>query len=166
MTRLIPVFLIIVGGCALEQSEEVDSKTQATMPSGVVPSLVAHGTLNDATFKATFRNRKEKIKSHDGPVGVFVLNLSMAAGGETGWHTHDGIEIVTVASGTLTVYDESDPCSGEDFNAGDSFMWNGGPNHNARNHGDSGVSANVVFLVPAGGATRIDLPEPDGADGC
>jgi quercetin dioxygenase-like cupin family protein len=80
--------------------------------------------------------------------------------GSSGWHTHPGIVLVTVASGSLTFYD--DQCQATEHPPGSSFVEAGDDAGFVRNLSSS-VTATVhaTYLVPVGTTVlRIDKPDP------
>lgn len=80
----------------------------------------------------------------------------------SGWHTHPGVVLVTVASGTLVRY-EAD-CSATTYTAGDAFTEAGDHAALVRNEAPSiPAVVNVTYVVPAG--TRA-LPQDADNPGC
>src|SRR5436190_5921199 len=49
-----------------------------------------------------------------------IQDITFAPGGYTGWHTHPGITVVLVKSGTVTLYNHA--CQGVDHSAGEGFI--------------------------------------------
>jgi quercetin dioxygenase-like cupin family protein len=89
-------------------------------------------------------------------------------GGSTGWHTHPGPSLITVTTGTLTVYDAN--CTPHVFSAGDAGANSafvdvgGGDVHLVRNETSATAKAMVVQFVAASVPIvnrRIDAPAPD-----
>jgi quercetin dioxygenase-like cupin family protein len=80
--------------------------------------------------------------------------------GTSGWHSHPGVVLVTVASGTVTFYDAD--CSFNAYVAGASFVESNGTTGLARNESASTPAVvYVTYVVPAGApALRIDQPDP------
>jgi quercetin dioxygenase-like cupin family protein len=113
------------------------------------------------------------------PVGVFTLgdivgypsghafSISVPAGSQVesvmvtvppgfdfGWHHHTGGVVVTVTSGTLTLYDTT--CERQDVSAGGGFLEEVGTIHRARNEGTEPAVLLVTYLgVPAGQPTDV-----------
>ncbi len=89
------------------------------VPAAATPGSGASGPPILARGTAT-----EKIKSHSNrPFDVVVQQITIAPGGNTGWHTHPGNALAVVKSGTLTIYDGDDgSCTGRDFDAGDVYL--------------------------------------------
>jgi hypothetical protein len=95
-----------------------------------------------------------------------VLENVIAPGGSFGWHSHPGPSLVTVKSGTLSVYHDSDCTTPEDFGPGSpngsTFVDQGHDLHMVRNNSSTDVAdVYVVSFVPAGFARRIDEPNPN-----
>jgi hypothetical protein len=68
--------------------------------------------------------------------------------------------ILVIKTGTLTLYDASDPeCRPKVYPAGTAFF-EGTTVHNVRNEGSSAVEYGTIFFVPAGGPTRIEADFP------
>lgn len=123
-----------------------------TAGSGVAGSVVARGTSED----------KVKTRGNQ-PYDVVVQSITIAPGGHTGWHTHPGIAIAVVKSGTLTIYHADDEtCTAHDVSAGRVYIDHGyGHVHIGRNEGTTTLELSVTYLdVPIGGAFRIDAADP------
>ncbi len=91
---------------------------------------------------------------------MIVSEITIAPGGSTGWHYHDGQVIAVVKSGTLTrtVHD----CSTEVTSPGGSFVEPAGQNHIhiGRNLGTEPVVLLVAYVLPAGRQLAQDAPQP------
>jgi quercetin dioxygenase-like cupin family protein len=126
----------------------------ATPPSGIVSApVLARGTLHGHA-KLKVRHRRSD---------VVVQHVTVAPGGQTGWHTHPGPAVVVVNAGSLTVYDGDDPsCTGTTYAAGQAFIDPGrGHVHIGHNEGTENVELYITFLdVPVGGSQRIDAAAP------
>ncbi len=96
-----------------------------------------------------------------GATDVHMLQNTIAPGGTFGWHSHPGPSLVIVKSGTATFYDADDPaCAPHVVPTGSGFVDNGQDTHVVRNEGTVDLVTEVVSLVPAGFARRIDEPAP------
>jgi len=91
---------------------------------------------------------------------VTVREITIAPGGSTGWHYHDGQVIAVVKSGTLTrtMHD----CSTEVTPPGGSFVEPAGrqQTHVGRNLGTEPVVLLVTYVLPAGQQLSQDAPPP------
>ena len=131
---------------------------RATPGSGITPETLASGNLSDpisAKFKTEFGNVKADVSK------TTLIKYTIIPGGVFGWHQHGGPLWVMVVSGSLTFYDSDDAsCTGKVYQAGSAFMDPGNHTHNARNEGSENLVIYVVFMLPEGGAPRIDAPDP------
>ena len=92
-----------------------------------------------------------------------VADYTVGPNSSTGWHSHPGKTLVTVQSGTFTVY--HDNCRAHTYGPGDAFVELPSSVHVGRNETDGTVKLGVVFFgVPIGGSPRIDHPQPEGCD--
>lgn len=139
----------------------------AAIAIGLIGSEVALGTAGSGVVAAPVIARgtgDEKVKTRGNqPYDVVVQRVTIAAGGHTGWHTHPGMAIVVVMSGTLTIYHADDrSCSPNVFTAGRVFVDEGyGAVHIGRNEGATTLELSVTYLdVPIGQPFRIDAPRP------
>lgn len=132
----------------------------ATPPSGLTPEPIASGVLQEV-IRAKLRDRHGELE-----VGVDVKNIAMvkytlAPGGTFGWHQHGGPVWVIVKSGTLSIYAEHDAtCTPEVYPAGSGFLDPGNHTHLGINETSEPVVVYATFLLPEGGVTRIDAPDP------
>ena len=93
---------------------------------------------------------------------TMVFDFTFGPNSSSGWHTHPGKALVTVKSGTFTVYHAKD-CKPTVYTAGDAFVELPSTVHVGRNETDGTVELGVVFFgVPIGGTPRIDQSQPSG----
>ncbi|PYJ94323.1 MAG: hypothetical protein DME54_06645 [Verrucomicrobia bacterium] len=128
-----------------------------TLALGHYPSGLLNLMCNE--FDSYGWNLKMMVK---GDSDVYVIQNTFPAGAHSGWHTHPGPSLITVTSGTLTVYDAADPtCTPKIYRAGDSFTDIGcGDVHLVRNEGSETAVNIVVQIIPKGAPRRIDMPAP------
>jgi quercetin dioxygenase-like cupin family protein len=90
-----------------------------------------------------------------------ISDITIAPGGSTGWHTHQGEIFGIVKAGTLTHY-ESDCKEDGVYNAGDPITDPTGADHVhiARNLGTVPVVLEVTYIDPAGAPTADSVPNP------
>jgi quercetin dioxygenase-like cupin family protein len=132
----------------------------ATPAMGVSQTPIASGVLPEPISL--------KFKTGDGGFGkgldvsnVAIVKNIVAPGGYFGWHQHSGPSWIIVTEGTLTFYDAHDPtCTGHPVSAGGAYFDPGDHVHNARNETNAPAENYVVRTLPAGGAPRIDMPDP------
>jgi quercetin dioxygenase-like cupin family protein len=132
----------------------------ATPPSGFTSTSLAKARLEQFDAKTKTGNWKSRLKTK-GASDLEVLEVKIAPGGSSGWHSHPGPSMVIVKSGTATFYLGDDPtCTPHIVHAGQSFVEAGGQVHLARNEGTVELVNIVTSLVPAGAARRIDALSP------
>lgn len=122
---------------------------RSTPGTGVRNIVLASGTLPDGV-----------VIAGSGAVDVTVSEITIAPGGSTGWHYHDGQLIAVVRSGILTrtLHD----CSTMVIVAGGSFVEPAGRRrpHVGRNLGTEPVVLLVTYVLSAGQPLLQDVPEP------
>ena len=125
----------------------------ATPPHNFVGTLLFRGTLSDSVH---FNTGAVKFQTK-GSTDVATATVNVAAGGDSGWHEHPGIVLVTVKLGTLTFYDKT--CTGTPHPAGTTFVEaNGDGPGIGRNETTDPVQLVVTYLGPTGAALKIDTP--------
>lgn len=129
----------------------------ATPPSAISSAFTVRATIP----RHHFDSNDFKIFQKD-QEDVVTRQVTIAAGGDTGWLSHPGPAYVIVTQGTLSLYEADDPsCTAQRFTAGGGFVVAPGDVHILRNEGGSSAALVVTFLdVPVGGAFRIDAPRP------
>lgn len=130
----------------------------ATDASGFRGTILAHGT-NAETVQINDGDIKFQTK---GPVDFVSATATIDPLGSSGWHSHPGVVLVTVASGAVSFYQAD--CSVDVHATGDSFVESDGDTGLARN--ESATTPAVVYVtyvVPAGtpnSGLRIDQANP------
>jgi quercetin dioxygenase-like cupin family protein len=143
----------------------------ATPGRDVAGPVLARGIFPDG-LDAKFKVRQEhgvQVSAIKGPAQAVVQEITLLAGGHTGWHSHHGPAVVVVVEGALTVYDGDDAsCSGESYGAGEAFVDPGqGHVHLARNETAGTTRLYVTYLVPGTDPEtrpRIDEDKPGNCD--
>lgn len=97
---------------------------------------------------------------------VAMDTVVIQPGGTAGWHSHPGVNVVAVKSGTVTLYQGTAAgCTSESFSAGQVYVEPVGPAHVSRNDGTVPTELYVTQLAaPVGGALRGDQQNPGGAN--
>jgi quercetin dioxygenase-like cupin family protein len=136
-------------------------------PSRDVSAETARGPLVDRPLDVSmeFENgtKAEVELRTKGPIEVAQQRIVALPGATFGWHSHPGPTIVTVLSGTLTLYHATDCTDGTDYAAGTSFSNLPPEIHLARNEGDTTLVVYASYFVPKRTppvALRIDQPLP------
>jgi quercetin dioxygenase-like cupin family protein len=97
------------------------------------------------------------LDGHD----YITREITIAPGGSTGWHWHDGELIGVVKQGTLT-HNMSDCSIDGVYNAGDAVIEAAGPDHVhlGRNLGLVPVILQVIYISPVGKPLAEDTSNP------
>lgn len=87
--------------------------------------------------------------------------ITIAPGGSTGWHSHDGELLGVVTEGVLEHYRADCSMDGR-YLAGQSIAEKGGPGyvHIGRNPGPGPLVLQVLYIDPAGAPLSDDQPDP------
>jgi quercetin dioxygenase-like cupin family protein len=141
----------VVGASIVAVSMALAGVAIATPSTGSVVSEVIGAGSTSETFR--FRAKPE--------FSTVVARFTFGPNSSTGWHTHPGRTLVTVKSGTFTVYHAED-CEPIVYEPGDAFVELPTTVHVGRNETTGNVELGVVFFrVPIGGSPRIDQPQPE-----
>ena len=95
----------------------------------------------------------------EGASNIIQQEIKFSPGGTTGWHTHPGIVILTLAadSGPVDWYDAK--CGKTVYSAGDSWT-EGTKLHDVVNRGATDVHFLVTYIVAKDVSKRTDEPAP------
>lgn len=85
--------------------------------------------------------------------------ITIAPGGGTGWHWHQGRVFGLIESGTLTHFRADCSVDGV-YPTGAPITEESGPVHNGRNLGPDPLVMWVVYIDPAGAPPATDAPDP------
>ncbi len=144
----------VVGASIVAASLTLSGVAVATAPTGSVASVVIGAGSTDQKFKLVARPDTNTV----------VASFTIGANSSTGWHTHPGRTLVTVKTGTFTVY-HADDCEPLVYEPGDAFVELPSSIHVGRNETAEPVELGVVFVrVPIDGSPRIDQPQPTTCD--
>lgn len=92
-----------------------------------------------------------------GPTDVYVQDGTYVPNGHTGWHSHPGIILLSMISGSVEWYDAD--CVKHVYNAGD--VWTESTQtHYMRNVGTVNAHFTVTYILAHGQPRRIDQPAP------
>ncbi|WP_405021255.1 cupin domain-containing protein [Kitasatospora sp. NBC_00070] len=135
-----------MGGLVLDAPPAV---TAAYQGSGLAATDLAIGTTGNGLALGT-----------EGGTDVVFREITIAPGGNTGWHYHPGQVLVVVKSGTLTRVLEDR--STEVTPAGGVVVEAAGARHVhiGYNHGTEPVVLLATYLAPAGSPLSVCAPAP------
>lgn len=183
---------IAIGGLSVAGAAAaiVVAQALATPGSGAVSSYVARGPVSQsvvigvpqtATATKTVRVRvgrntvTRRVKFTYQTVSPLMTcgssttcdtayqQLTIPAGGHTGWHTHPGPTFVAVAQGEGTLYHGMSGCPAMKYATGSGFMQPPTEVHNMRNEGSTPLVLWAFYALPPGTSNagiRIDQPRP------
>lgn len=134
---------------ALLASAVVAGPSGAAARQPIVAKALAVGTMNATLVHAT--------------TGAVVLDqITIAPGGNFGWHTHGSPVAVVVTGGTLTVFDPSvGKCAPFKVSKGQSFVEPANHIHLARNDTTKPVTLYAMYLgIPKSAGANVPAKQP------
>jgi quercetin dioxygenase-like cupin family protein len=153
-----------------EGEDEPGLGEEYTAPTGLTLQVLARGNLipTPATVEIKSEGLDSEYEVKNGNTMDFVfVKITLAPGGQTGWHYHPGPANFSVAAGAVDLYHAEAPCTIHDNVAtGDALMEHPGHIERAFNHGTTDAVVYGNFVTPPGGAFRIDAPAPAGSELC
>jgi quercetin dioxygenase-like cupin family protein len=126
----------------------------ATPGEGTVGMLLARGSNPD---EVTIHTDEFKFKTY-GPTDILVATQTWQPGGHSGWHTHAGLVLFALRSGTISVFDGN--CDAQIVNAGDAFVEPVGEPMEVKNYGTEPAVAYLAGVNAPGAPGRDDAPNP------
>jgi quercetin dioxygenase-like cupin family protein len=134
---------------------------RATPGAGTIANIVLNRATADPFHALAHEGPWTALLLTTGKTDVIIQDFQMAPGGYTGWHSHHGPVLLTVKSGTATMYRvEHGRCLKLVFVAGTSFIEPVGP-HALQNESATDVlEAFNAHIIPAGAPQRVDEPNP------
>jgi quercetin dioxygenase-like cupin family protein len=116
-----------------------------------------------ATVDGRIHARSPQIKLESkGATDFVTVTLVIDPLASSGWHSHPGVVIVSVVSGSLTFYDKH--CHATVHAAGSAFVESGNDPGLVRNFSDTTpATVNATYIVPAGTpntSLRVDKDNP------
>lgn len=134
----------------------------ATPIVGVISPLLAVGSHDGEVEAVGSGTAVNGLPFHvqleaEGPANMTTQIGSVAAGGHNGWHSHPGLVVVTLMSGSIRWYDEN--CNATDYKAGDSWVEGSKP-HAYQVTSTTAIQTVAWFIIAKGKGYRTDLPAP------
>ena len=126
----------------------------ATPPEGSVGTLLSRGAIPDAV---KVHSDLIKFKTR-GATDLFIVTQTWQPGGHSGWHSHQGLVLLALKTGTLTVFD--DECNARTIAAGEAFVEASGMPMEVKNYGEVPAVAYFAIVNPPGAPGRDDAPNP------
>ena len=139
------ILVVVLAGTAL-----------ATGAVNFSSASLARGTLSESVH---FNTGEVKFQTK-GAVDFATNMVTIGPNGSSGWHSHPGVTLVSVASGSVVHYDAH--CTATVYPAGTAFVESGDHPLVVRNESATTPAVNIVtFIVPEGAnPLRIDKPNP------
>ena len=130
----------------------------ATPAAGILFNIILSTGVaaNDLDEKVNIDGWKVSLETK-GASDFYMQDISIAPGGYSGWHSHPGIFVGTVITGSIDYYDEN--CNVKTISAGEVWTEAYGL-HAIANHGTVDFRGQFVYLIKRGEPRRIDLPAP------
>jgi quercetin dioxygenase-like cupin family protein len=130
----------LIAGLATAGLALIPATAEATPGSGVTGTILAQTTVGGKDY--------------------ILREVTIAPGGKTGWHYHDGTLYAFVKQGTLTHPDAS--CKPTVYKAGAAFTEPSGASnvHIGLNLGTEPVVLEVLYVDPAGSPLSEDAANP------
>jgi quercetin dioxygenase-like cupin family protein len=154
MRRHLTLFIVGVLGLALVGG------AVATAPSNFTATTFVRATIGPNKKHKGIKAYAGHVKLHTkGPTDVTFQTITVGPGGSSGWHSHPGIVLVAVQSGTLTRYDAH--CHTTLYPAGTGFVEFGDHPALVRNNTGAPVVLYVGYISPKSATVlRFDKPQP------
>jgi uncharacterized RmlC-like cupin family protein len=133
--------LLSCAALMLSLTAPIAPEAAATGPTGVTATVLSKNTTGGKDY--------------------IVTDITIAPGGSTGWHTHQGVIYGIVKAGELTHYSADCRQDGV-FGAGTPITDPTGPDHVhiGRNLGSTPLILEVTYIDPAGAPTSDSAPNP------
>jgi quercetin dioxygenase-like cupin family protein len=130
----------------------------ATDASGFTPTGLSRGTID---VPASINTGTVEFET-EGSVDVVTATVTLDAPASSGWHSHPGLVLVTVLSGSVTMYDAA--CAATVHSAGTSFVESGDmPGVVLNESTETPAVVYVTYIVPTETpkeGLRIDAANP------
>lgn len=153
----------VAAAAALAASTLIILPALATPGSGFTGGPVSKGLFESMDVKADKTDKTDKwdllLKTKDDS-DIGVDRLSVAVGGQSGWHTHAGATFVTITSGEV-VWVDGVACSSTTYRAGEGFVEPANHVHLVRNASGAPAEFIAVQIRPKDTPGRIDAPKPN-----
>lgn len=148
----------------LADCDEMSAMTRIWMAGVAATASLAALLTGAAPAQATPGIGVSAVLLYDRTVGdtrIAVRRITIAAGGETGYHYHDGPIFGVVKSGILTHYGDDCRVDGV-YRAGDAIYEPAGTGniHIGRNEGGAALVLDATYVLPAGAPFAQDADAP------
>ena len=151
--RAVPMLALVIACAGV-------GTAMATLPSGIAVTTFVRAPLGADKPNGGVKASADQVQLHTkGATDVAVQTITSPPGGSSGWHSHPGVVLVAVQSGTVTLYDQD--CHTTQYGAGQAFVEVGDEPSLVRNNTTSNAVLYVTLIVPSSATSlRIDKPQP------
>lgn len=127
-----------------------------SQPQGTTPTLLGKGTTDPFEIESS----NVEIEAEE-ETAVAVVGVVYQPGGTSGWHSHPGPTVVTIAKGSFTFYTED--CEAHTYGEGDTFVEEGPDEVGMLTNTGStpGQIYLTVFMPPDATAPTIPTAAPE-----
>jgi quercetin dioxygenase-like cupin family protein len=151
--RAVPMLALVIACAGV-------GTAMATMPSGIAVTTFVRAPLGADKPNGGVKASADHVQLHTkGATDVAMQTITSPPGGSSGWHSHPGVVLVAVQSGTVTLYDQD--CHTTQYGPGQAFVEVGDDPSLVRNNTTSNAVLYVSLIVPRSATSlRIDKPQP------
>ena len=130
----------------------------ATPASGILFNIIlSTGVASDDLDEKVHIDDWKVSLDTKGESDFYMQDIAIAPGGYSGWHSHPGIFVGTVITGSIDYYNEN--CNVKTITAGQ--VWTEAYElHAIANHGTVDFRGQFVYLIKHGEPRRIDESAP------
>lgn len=154
------ILILLAAGLVILFMFLLPRPAQATLPNGLTVETLVNASLQDA-IRAKFKSGDDGFSDGTDVKNIVMVKFTLAPGGTFGWHQHSGPVWAAVKSGTFTIYEaDGSTCIKEDFPAGTVFLDPGDRTHAGVNETNEPVVVYATYMLPDGGAPRVDADKP------
>jgi quercetin dioxygenase-like cupin family protein len=126
------------------------------LAKGVITSNINENVQITRDQDGTVNPWGAEVQAH-GATDFYMQHLVLAPGGYSGWHSHPGILIGTVTSGSIDFYDQN--CIKKTVNAGDVYFETGTA-HGIANSGSVNADLSISYLIKHNAPRRVEENAP------
>ena len=164
-SRLCWIAARIATAAALAGSIFVAAPAVATPASGFTAAQQWKGVYGEMAVKAEKSGPWDVYLKTKASSDVYVTRNAIAVGGQSGWHRHPGLSLITVTAGEIVAFDSHNPlCTPKVYKTGEGFIDAGDHAHLLRNESGAPAETVAVQFLPVGATRRIDAPKPNNCD--
>lgn len=154
----LPVKSVLLGATVLTGlAAVIGVPALATPSSGFARTGLSEGLLNAFDAKADKSGKWDLTLKTKDTSTVGIDQLTVSPGGYSGWHTHTGITMVTVAAGQVE-WTDGETCAVRTLHVGETIVEPANHVHNVRNPFGNTATLVAVQMRPEATPGRVDVP--------